>query len=157
MRKSVYIESSIIGYLTARPSKDVVSHARQLITLDWWESSKAAFAVFISDVVLQEINQGDPNAALLRMQATAGIPIVPITDDAEALAQILLSKGVVPKHSFVDAMHIALATLNGADFVLTWNFKHINNIETKDKIAKVISGLGYDCPRLCSPEDLLGA
>jgi len=117
----------------------------------------AAFAVFISDAVLQEINQGDPNAALLRMQAMAGIPIVPITDDAEALAQILLSKGVVPKHSFVDAMHIALATLNGADFVLTWNFKHINNIETKDKIAKVISGLGYDCPRLCSPEDLLGA
>jgi len=156
MRKLVYIESSIIGYLTARPSRDVVSLARQTLTLDWWETSKPAFTVFISEAVLEEIAKGDPSAAALRNQAVLGIPVVSLTDQATALAQKLLSENADPKHSFIDALHIAIATLNGADYILTWNFKHINNVQTKAKIAHVILHEGWICPTLCSPEDLLG-
>jgi predicted nucleic acid-binding protein len=154
--KSVYIESSIFGYLTARPSRDVVSAARQALTLDWWESCKANFAVFVSEAVLQEISQGDPAAAQLRLQAVHGIPVVSLLNDAVKLAQELLTSSAIPKHSYIDALHIAIATLNGADFLLTWNFKHINNVETKAKIAEVIEQAGWICPVLCSPEDLLG-
>ena len=156
MRKLVYIESSIIGYLAARPSRDVVSLARQTITLDWWETSKPSFDVLISQAVIDEISQGDAVAAARRKEAVFGIPVVSLTDHAAALAQKLLTENAVPKHSFIDALHIAIATLNGADYILTWNFKHINNVQTKAKIAHVILHEGWISPTLCSPEDLLG-
>jgi predicted nucleic acid-binding protein len=156
MKKSVYIESSVISYLTSRPSKDIVSAARQTLTLDWWEGHRAAFNVFISDAVVEEISQGNAAAAALRQQMVADIPVVSLTDEAIALAQKLLSENAVPRQSYVDALHIALATLSGADFLLTWNFKHINNVETKARIAHVIADAGWVCPILCSPEELLG-
>lgn len=157
MATTVYIESSIISYLTSKPSRDVVVTARQAITIEWWNDRRQAFEVYISALVEQEISAGDPDAAARRLEAVSGIPSVAITEHAQALAARLISEKAVPKNSVEDALHIAIAATQGTDFLLTWNFKHINNAETKALISRVVEASGYMCPVLCSPEELGGS
>ncbi len=53
-----------------------------------------------------------------------------------------------------DALHIAVAAVNNVDFIVTWNFKHINNPALKRYIGNVVLGMGYGMPEICSPEEL---
>lgn len=154
MLKSVYIESSVISYLMARPSRDLVTAARQSITSEWWELQRKHYDLFVSPLVEQEISGGSSEAAALRMQAIAGIPNLEVTVAAQALANLLLVKKAVPLNSDRDALHIAIAATQGIHYLLTWNFKHINNAATKSLIAQVIESEGYTNPVLCSPEEL---
>ena len=154
MPASVYIESSVISYLTARPSRDVVTAARQAITLDWWQNQRHKYEVYISALVEQDISSGDPIAAEQRIQTVSSISSVAISPEAQAIAASLIASKAVPSNCVEDAMHIAIAAAQGTEYLLTWNFKHINNAETKSLIAKVIEASGYICPILCSPEEL---
>ena len=86
----------------------------------------------------------------------AGIPSLAISDEAIERAEALLSNGVIPKGSENDALHVGIAAAQGADFLLTWNFRHINNAEMKSAIARVVESLGFECPQICSPEELGG-
>ena len=156
MKQSVYIESSVISYLVARPSRDVVIAARQAVTRDWWENHRHRFDLFVSELVEEEISRGDAEAAKLRIQMVAGFENLIISTEVENLAELLVAKGAVPSGSEEDALHIAVASAQGLDFLLTWNFKHINNAENKANIGAVVESCGYACPQLCSPEELGG-
>lgn len=151
---AVYVESSVISYLTAQPSRDVITAARQAITIEWWQVWRSHFEVYISALVEEEISSGDVEAAKKRLEAVADIPSVAVTPQAQELAEQLVASGAVPISSVEDALHIGIATAQGADYLLTWNFKHINNAQTKAKITQVIERKGYVCPILCSPEEL---
>lgn len=153
--KSVYIESSVISYITARPSRDVVTSARQAITIEWWETYKDSFEVFISELVLEEIGTGDRQASSNRLAIVEDIPILVTTDNTVALAKALISSSAIPVSSTEDALHISIAAVQGVDFLLTWNFKHINNANTRNKIADVINRMNFRNPILCSPEELV--
>nr|VFK59155.1 MAG: hypothetical protein BECKTC1821F_GA0114240_10307 [Candidatus Kentron sp. TC] len=154
MRLKVYVESSVISYLTARPSNDLIKAARQTITEAWWSENLRYFSVFVSELVEEEITQGHPEAAAQRLAITANIKNLSITEEAQTIAEHLISVQAVPAKSQEDALHIGIAAANGIDFLLTWNFKHINNACTKAAIRRIIEGLGYQCPELCSPEEL---
>lgn len=154
MPASVYIESSVISYITAKPSRDIVTAARQTITLDWWQNKRQEFDVYISALVEQEISSGDPIAAQQRLQVVASTPSVAISLEARTLAANLIAANAMPPRCVEDALHIAIAATQGTEYLLTWNFKHINNAETKSLIARVVEANGYLCPILCSPEEL---
>jgi predicted nucleic acid-binding protein len=154
MAQSVYIESSVISYLVARPSRDVVVAAHQAITEAWWQSQRAEFDLFVSSLVIQEISRGDAAASEKRLQAVDNIPLLATSPEAQRLAEDLLAKGAVPANSEEDALHIAIAAAGGIEFLLTWNFKHINNAQTKAVITTVVESHGFACPILCSPEEL---
>ena len=91
------------------------------------------------------------------MERIADIPSLVISDEAIKLSEILLSNGVIPKGSEEDALHIGIAAAQGVDYLLTWNFRHINNAETRTAIVDLVESCGYQCPQLCSPEELGGA
>jgi hypothetical protein len=154
MVESVYIESSVISYLVARPSRDVVIAARQAITETWWLERRTDFNLYISALVLNEIGQGDTEAAERRLKAVEGIPLLATSAEAQKLAEDLVTQGAVPVNNEEDALHIGLAAAAGMDFLLTWNFKHINNAYTKAAITAVVESNGFVCPMLCSPEEL---
>ncbi len=154
MATSVYIESSVISYLTARPGRDVVVAARQAITLEWWQNQREKYEVFISALVEEEIAAGDSSAAQRRIEAVTGIASVAVTSQAQTLAHSLMSGNAVPETSPEDALHIGIAAAQGVEYLLTWNFKHINNAETKSAIARIIEQQGLICPVICSPEEL---
>lgn len=154
MLQTVYIESSVISYLTARSSRDIVVMARQTITESWWHYHRSRFDVFVSGLVIQEISKGDSLAANRRLEAIADIPLLQTTDQAVTLAESLLTHAAIPANSVEDALHIGIAAAGGVDFLLTWNFKHINNVQTKTAISEIIESHGFVCPQLCSPEEL---
>jgi hypothetical protein len=156
MKPTVYIETSIVSYYTSRPSRDLITAARQQITREWWDETSRNFDTYISLLVLQEAEGGDPLAAGKRLNVLAGIPVLKISDEAENLAEILVKERVIPEKCTEDALHIALATVNGIDFLLTWNFTHINNARIKSKIIRIIQRNGYECPVICSPDELTG-
>jgi len=153
--KSVYIESSVISYITARPSRDVVTSARQAISIEWWDGYKDSFEIFVSELVLEEIGSGDSRAASNRLAMVEGIPVLVATSNAVALAKSLIAENAIPASSMEDALHISIAAAQGVDFLLTWNFKHINNANTRNKIAQVINLSGFNSPIICSPEELI--
>ncbi|MCU7835471.1 MAG: type II toxin-antitoxin system VapC family toxin [gamma proteobacterium symbiont of Taylorina sp.] len=152
--KKVYIESSVISYITAKPSRDLIVLARQALTLEWWESKRNKYDICISELVLQEIASGDPVAAQKRLDVVRDVQNLEITLAAKELASILVSEGAVPNNSLEDALHISTVAVQGVEYLLTWNFKHINNASTRAIITHVIENFGYISPILCSPEEL---
>jgi predicted nucleic acid-binding protein len=156
MKPKIYIETSVVSYYTNRPSRDIVTAARQQVTREWWEESLNQFDTYISALVLEEASGGDPTSAERRLEALKGIPVLKITDEAEDLAAALVKIGPIPETHSEDALHVALAIINGMDFLVTWNFHHINNAKMKKEIAKIAEENGYECPVICSPEELEG-
>ncbi len=152
----VYIESSVISYLVSRPSRDVVIAGRQAISHDWWENHRQRFELRVSALVEEEISRGDSLAAQRRLSLIEDIPSLAISDEATKLAELLLTQGAVSEGSEEDALHIGIAAAQGADYLLTWNFKHINNAEIRSAITKVVESCGLACPQICSPEELGG-
>jgi predicted nucleic acid-binding protein len=156
MKPKVYLETSVVSYYTSRPSRDLVTAARQQVTREWWEESRGHFETYISALVFEESKGGDPAVAEKRLEAIAGMPVLKLTEEAERLAKEIIKLGQIPPENLEDALHIALATVNGMDFLLTWNFNHINNAIIKTKIIKVAEKNDYECPVICSPEELGG-
>lgn len=142
--------------MVSRPSRDVVIAARQAISHDWWDNHRHRFDLRISTLVEEEISRGDPSAAQRRITLIEDIPSLAISNEAVNLVKLLLNQGVVPENSQEDALHISVAAAQGADYLLTWNFKHINNAEMKSKIFRVVESYGFVCPQICSPDELGG-
>jgi len=153
--QTTYIETSVVSYLTARPSKNIIIAGHQIVTKDFWEQIDTR-STFISELVLQEASKGDENAAKLRLNAVNNLKELEIDEECKQLASLLIEQSVIPKEFPEDALHIAVASVHGMDAIVTWNFKHINNPLLRRKIKVVVEESGYKCPELCSPEEFLG-
>ena len=153
--QKVYIETSVVSYLTARPSKNIVTTGHQVVTRDFWEQLHVE-NVFISELVLQEVAKGDKLAAEIRLNAIKNFKELEIDDECKELAKVLIVTKAIPKEFPEDALHIAVASVHEIDVIATWNFKHINNPVTRNKIREVVESKSYKCPEICSPEEFLG-
>ncbi|MGQ9574050.1 MAG: type II toxin-antitoxin system VapC family toxin [Thermoguttaceae bacterium] len=154
--KAVYLETSIISYLTARPAGDLIAAAWQKATADWWQTQRSRFDLYVSELVIEEAAKGDSEAAARRLGAIAGIPVLAVTDSVVWLSRALISAGAVPLKALGDALHIAVFAVHGMDFLLTWNYRHIDNAEARPLIRSVCAASGYTCPEVCTPQELMG-
>ena len=155
MPPTVYIETSVIGYLTMRLSHDLVTAAAQTVTRDWWETRRAGFDLVASEVVREEIAVGDADAAMDRLAILAGLRLLDITDEIGVLADRLLAEGPLPPRAQYDALHIATSAIHGVDYLLTWNCKHIANAAMRPSIERLCRLAGYEPPIMCTPQELL--
>lgn len=154
MKAKVYIETSIPSYLCARRSRDLIMVANKEITVEWWDD-RSQFDLYISTLVIQEAGAGDPAAAQKRIEQLHDIPELEVTDEVENFAEILMQKVPLPEKAKVDALHIAVATLNGMDYLLTWNCAHIANAVLRPKVEAVCREFGYEPPTICTPQELM--
>jgi predicted nucleic acid-binding protein len=152
----VYVETTVLSYLTARPSRDLVVAGHQQVTRDWWENRRSAFEVYISQLVVREAQAGDPEAADRRLAILAGLPLIDVTSSAVVLGSALVERRVIPRNAVADAMHIAVAAVHGIEYLLTWNMSHIANAELRPMIERVCRSAGFEPPVLCTPEELMG-
>jgi len=127
MKPYIYIETSVVSYLTARPSKDLVKLACQQITQSWWNTGRLAASHFISPYVIEEANAGDPSAASERIKAIQAIPVLPISEEIPVLAEFLLLGGGLPSKARLDALHIACVVYHEMNVLLIWNCTNKNN------------------------------
>jgi len=153
MKPRTYLETTIPSYLTAWPSRDLVRAAHQQITREWW-ARRSAFELFSSRLVVRECQAGDPEAAVDRLKALVGVRLLEQTPDAVALAEALVSEVPLPERAVADALHIAIATVHGMDYLLTWNCTHIANVTLRPRIEAVCRVAGYEPPLICTPEEL---
>jgi hypothetical protein len=154
--KLVYLETTVVSYLTSKPSKDVIRAAHQKITRQWWERRRPAYDLRVSQFVLDEASEGDPEAAARRMAALRDVPVLEDSPEVRVLAKALVRPGLLPEVAVIDALHLAVATIHEVDFLLTWNCRHLANAELLKEIGRLVRMNEYEMPTVCTPEELMG-
>lgn len=153
MVPTVYLETTIVSYLTARPSRDVVLAGHQKLTRNWWRK-RAAYELRVSQLVLDEAAVGDQLLRARRLRALRGISVLPLTNAATQLAGALIQRGALPEKATVDAFHIGIAAAHDMAYLLTWNCKHLANATMRGTIEAVCRSQGLSPPIICTPEEL---
>ena len=136
MKPTVYVETSVISYFAARPSRDVVVAAYQEVTREWWRGAPSRFHLVASALVVSEAQAGDADAARARLEALESLVLLDATSEAETLTAQLVNSGAVPSTAAEDAAHIANAAMR------SW-------------IEHVCRQMGYAPPVICPPNELL--
>ena len=155
MKKTVYIETTIVSYLTGRPSGDLLIAARQLQTRQWWDEESKKHELLVSNAVLEEIAEGDTDQASKRLALIEGISVINMSDNVKDVAESLIHKCSIPPNSYYDAIHVAICAVYDIDLLLTWNCKHLANPFMLPKSYSVLQALGYTSPLIVTPEQLL--
>ncbi|MFN0056023.1 MAG: type II toxin-antitoxin system VapC family toxin [Planctomycetales bacterium] len=155
--ESVYLETSFISYLVARPGRDVIVAGHQQTTQEWWANRRSQFECLVSQVVIDEVSVGDPAEVEKQVAIIGGLPTLEVTEVAEALSKAIIVAGILPPHAFPDAAHIAVSAVHAVDDLLTWNCKHLANAQIARRIAVVCEKLSQKMPIICTPEELMGA
>lgn len=152
---TVYLETTVLSYRTARNARDAIIAAHQSVTRTWWESHRQQYRVVASAIVVREASAGDPEMAAKRLALIADCDLLQITDAVEALAALLLARGLVPATVPNDALHLAIATLGGAEYLLTWNLRHFAGASARRRIEQELRRLGHEPPTICTLEELI--
>lgn len=156
MKPSVYIETTIVSYLTAWPSGNLERAGHQETTREWWESESAKYQLVISDLVLREAAGGDSQAPSDRLKVLEKISVLETTRKAVTLSNALLSAGALPEKALADALHLSIAAVENVEFLLTWNCRHLANARQRPVIESVFAEHNMESPIICTPEELVG-
>jgi hypothetical protein len=154
--ESVYLETSFISYLVARPSRDLIVAGHQQITQEWWEKRRTQFECLVSQFVIDEASDGDRGEVEKRLAIVTSVPALEVSADAQDLAKAIMAVGILPPKAFPDAGHVAVSAVHAVDYLLTWNCKHLANAQISRRIAVVCEQLGRKMPIVCTPEELMG-
>ncbi|REJ82066.1 MAG: DNA-binding protein [Planctomycetota bacterium] len=156
MMDTVYIETSIVSYLRQKPSTQVITATRQLLTHQWWNDQRQNYELVVSQYVIDEASGGDPTRAAERLESLDGIPLLPDAAEIPQNAREIMISGVLPTNAQVDALHIAAVAHHRIQYLLTWNCKHIANAKILPRIHDVLTRMGIPIPIICTPEEMLG-
>jgi len=155
MKPTVYIETTVVSYLMAWPSRNVLRLSHEMLTRQWWTHQRSCFELYISQAVLDEASAGDPVAAAERIEALHGITVLPIDDRVIDLARQLAKSIALPKRALGDSLHMAATAVHGVAYLLTWNCRHMANAVLADRISLTCERNGYIPPRIVTPEQLI--
>src|ERR1700676_1388766 len=154
MLERLYIETTFVSYLTARPSRDVIIAGHQQSTHEWWDDCREDYELCASELVLLEAGGGDPRAAQERLDVLKSMVLLETRQEALNLAQALVEAGALPATAFEDALHIAIAAHHKIPYLLTWNLRHMANATMRPLIESVCASKGFKAPIICTPEEL---
>jgi predicted nucleic acid-binding protein len=153
---TVYLETTIVGHLAGRMHRDSLVSARQQVTRDWWRGDAARYSLYISQLVIDECSAGDTTAAAERLEVVKDLDLLAASGQVDDLAYALVARHAIPASEPRDAFHIAIAAVNGINYLLTWNFRHIANASLRSGIEQVCRDAGYEPPIICTPDELTG-
>lgn len=154
--ESVYIETSVVSYLVARPPAGTLARQWHDWTDDWWRLRRPYFECGISAEVLREAAAGDPKTSRQRLEALSTLTVLGRTESTDELVEAILSTGALPAKARADAAHLAFATSHRVDYLVTWNCKHLANAQILSRLRPVAEQRGYRLPVVCTPLQLMG-
>lgn len=155
MKPKVYLETTIPSLLTAWPSRDLIIAADQQVTQEWWRTRRRDFELFVSQVVLDEVAEGDKTAAAARLAEIRGLPILEVNGEVEKVARAVLNSGMIPPKASNDALHLAVAAVHRMHFLLTWNCRHLANAAIGGQLGAACRKAGFEIPVICTPKELM--
>jgi hypothetical protein len=154
-KPSVYIETTIFGFLTARPSRIIVQAARQELTRRWWEEERRKYRTFASAHVIEEAQAGDPSAAAKRLDAISSVEMLAPAVELESLAARIQEALQLPQKARFDALHVAYAVYYELDYLLTWNCTHLANSMVLRRLTDFLREQRFWQPIICTPEEMI--
>jgi len=153
----IYLDTSVINFLFADDAPENKRTTEQFFN-DYVERNR--FETYISDVVIEEIEKTedeDKKKKLLHVIAKYELLIFKLTDEAIRLAHKYIVEKIIPKKKIDDARHLAIATVNECDALVSWNFKHLANINKERLVGAENIKVGYSYPlRLITPLEVMG-
>ena len=155
MKPSVYIETTVISYLTARPSRDLIIAAHQQITVEWWTVARPQVGCFISPFVIDEASRGDAVYARKRLDEIVDFDVLQVNEGIEDLARQYFAALQIPEKAKIDAFHLAVAVWHKMDYVLSWNCKHMASGRVQKTLQEINAKSGSHTPIICTPEELM--
>lgn len=154
MKEKVYLDSTIPSYIIAKPSRDIIILGRQELSREWWESAKDHYELYISEIVLLEIETGDPDYSSRRKDLLKDITLLENNSEIETLTEQYIRHFNFPDKLYRDMYHIAFAVYYKIDYLLTWNFAHLANAHLRTQLHRFNQKAGLNVPEICSPEEL---
>ena len=154
--ETVYIETSVVSFLVSSASRHSETAWRQKLTRDWWRLRRPLFHCVTSDAVMTEAREGDATQSRLRLEALAGLTTLRLNAEAQTLSEALMAAGVLPPVAGMDALHLALAAVYRANYLLTWNCKHLANAVVWRRLEPVAQARGWRLATVCTPMQLMG-
>lgn len=144
----LYLDTSVIGGCL---DEEFAEHSNRLMR----EVVKGRYFVLLSDLVLEEL-AGAPERVRREFERIPGeaIGLVPLTDSVKELRDAYLRRGILTPSSKNDATHVALATISGADAIVSWNFRHIVQLGKMKAYNEVNGEYGYGHLDIVSPREL---
>ena len=155
MKTHVYVETSVLSYLAARPSRDLVIAAHQQVTHEWWSVARGRFALCVSEAVLDEIRMGDPDAAARREAYASDLPVLRLSEEVSDLAELYRVEMRMPYDRLADLTHVAFAVIHEFNWLVTWNCAHIANDQIVRRLVEVNGPLERLTPLIVTPEEFL--
>ena len=147
----VYLDTSVPNAYFDRRWRE-----RQRVTREWWARVRPSYRVVISRFVVDEVLEAPRARRVAMLRLLEGIDVLAVDDRAGGLARGYLEAGILPAGSYTDALHIAVATTNGADYLVTWNIRHMASASRRQRVREYNEACGHACPDLVTPEELLG-
>ena len=155
MKPSVYIETTIVSYLTAKPSRDLVLAAHQQITTEWWTDVRPQVNCYVSAFLIDEASRGNAVYAQKRLDEIVDFTVLEVNEEIEDLARQYFEALQIPEKAKIDAFHLAVAAWHKMDYLLSWNCKHIASARVQKMMQKINAKLGIYTPVVCTPEELM--
>ena len=155
MKQTVYLETTVISYYTAKPSRDLIVAGHQQITTEWWEKSLPKFDCYISEFIIDEAERGDEEASKKRIDVVSQFPLLTVNDEIQKIAQTYFERLTIPEKARLDAAHLAIACYYKMDYLLSWNCKHIVSGKVRMKLQELNRIIQLHTPIICTPEELL--
>ena len=153
--ETIYIETTVVSYLVANPSRDSILAAHQQLTRQWWQDKRQRYQCVTSEEVLKEAGMGDAEMSRRRLEALSGVTVLTVDKAARSLAQELLAAGLLPPAAASDAIHAAVAAQRQINVLLTWNCRHLANPHLLGKLRDFMSRKGLMLPEVCTPIELM--
>ena len=150
MKKSLYIETSVIGaYL------DNGEPFRRDLTIRWWEHEMTDYTPYVSPLVVRELERMDEPRRAAYLNLIRDMPHYEISEEAAILAEGYVSRGIFHRKYIADALHVAIASCHKIDYLVTWNFGHLANVRRQARIRLLNTAAGFYVPMIVTPEFLV--
>ena len=154
--ETVYIETTVVSYLVANPSRDALLAAHQQLTRQWWQDERMRYECVTSPEVFREAALGDVEMSRRRLEALAGLTVIAVDETLRGLTRKLMATGILPATAGSDALHAVVASQHGIQILLTWNCRHLANPHVTGRLRAFMQQHGLVLPEICTPVELVG-
>lgn len=146
-----YVETSVWNFILEEDRPE-----RRAITEQFFQQVPAVGSLYISEVVLQEVECAplERRTALDQLLGRYTPTVLRVTEEVQGLAERYLEEGLIPVKYRNDALHLAAAVVHDLDVMVSWNFEHIVKLKTRMGVNGVSRLLGYREIEILSPEEV---
>ena len=151
MKKGVYLDTTIFSYYVDERAELGVHINR---TREWWDKEKHLYDLYLSEFILLELQRGQFKKQEEALSLAKEINILEFVDDVKQIVKIYIKNKLMPEMDIGDATHLAYSSFYKIDVLLTWNCRHLANLNKKRHIKNINQSLGLFVPEIITPLEL---